>query len=518
VALSLSDPVTHWEFQCLTDAAGTRPGPGGLVLQDVRHSQHNFARDLRVVGVRIKSEEVAPAGHVVSSRWQFLPLSDPPFVVTPLTVLTPAPVAHPTIPGRTFQYLREADDALQFNTYFKTFHGGGPGTSFIGYGVRADFDLPAAWIQATWPNCEVGGFTISQRFLFSRYSNHPPHEPGGVLFAARCHPFTRFRTTPNSAVDRSRNYTRFASIRIDYRLHLSLDPVVSSPIRAPGYRPPQNAGLFRDEENVASPLAPFGVVVPRAVSRVAFAAVEKPLVLEVATLGLDEGLSIPGPHISRSAPSGSGRRTWDNIHWWGARGLGSPMISAPGAFHAAHVHWRWGGAGSVLRSTIPEIDTTGVPPGAVAHPWGAAGGGRVLVDPAVWIQTIRVAVAKNDPAWDPTQRRVRLDSLSRDDWEALFASRPPDDILAGDDLVLWYSTEVHARTTFPEVWSRAIFPTLIRGALTLRTASEGTVFLHGIFFAHNPEMGGFGVGETGPSHWPEDVGTIRAGRRWRRLS
>lgn len=260
-----------------------------------------------------------------------------------------------------------------------------------------------------------------------------------------------------------------------------------------------------------------GLHVPAGASWVAFSAVEKPLVLEVATLGLDEGLSIPGPHTGLSAPAAR-PRTWDNVHWWAARGAGRPMISAPGGFHAAHVHWRWGGAGSVLRPRIPAIDTTGVPSTAVAHPWGAAGGSRVLVDPGIWIQTIRVAVVKNDPARDPTQPGVTVDRLSRDDWETLFSARPPEDIYSGDDLVLWYSTEVGFETTFPAVWTHAISPTPVAGPLTLRTAQTGTVFLHGVFFGHSPEQTGFGIGSRAEAHRPDSIGTIRAARKWRRLA
>jgi hypothetical protein len=33
--------------------------------------------------------------------------------------------------------------------------------------------------------------------------------------------------------------------------------------------------------------------------------------------------------------------TWDNIHWWGGYKK-FHIPSAPEAFHAAHLHWRWG--------------------------------------------------------------------------------------------------------------------------------------------------------------------------------
>jgi hypothetical protein len=192
------------------------------------------------------------------------------------------------------------------------------------------------------------------------------------------------------------------------------------------------------------------------------------------------------------------------------------MISAPGAFHAAHVHWRWGGAGSAVRGTIPEIDTSGAPTVAQDHPWGHAT--RTLVDPDAWIQTIRVAVTKNDPSLDPSRSGVTLDSLSREDWPTLFSSlrATPASIESGEDLVLWYSTEVHRSTDFPGQYTFAIFPQRVAAATTLYTRPAGTVFIHGIFFAHNAELSGFGVGTRDPQYYARSAATIRSSPAWAR--
>jgi hypothetical protein len=104
------------------------------------------------------------------------------------------------------------------------------------------------------------------------------------------------------------------------------------------------------------------------------------------------------PGLSKGASvfnSREGRETcWDNIHWWGARPGGS-IISAPGAFHALHMHWRWGSLawlpdalprlGRVLRPAPKEHEPQfqGVKRGE-RRVWGGA-----LVDAAIWIQTIR---------------------------------------------------------------------------------------------------------------------------------
>ncbi len=52
-----ADPVTGWSFECVTDSAG-KPPNGGLVLRDIRHDGHNFAKDVRVIGLVIEVEHV----------------------------------------------------------------------------------------------------------------------------------------------------------------------------------------------------------------------------------------------------------------------------------------------------------------------------------------------------------------------------------------------------------------------------------------------------------------------------
>ena len=333
--------------------------------------------------------------------------------------------------------------------------------------MRADYALPTEFIDSRWPNSVFAGLTVSQRFLFSRTAHVPPHEPGSVLNAARCHPLTVYRFTPkpDGAIDPSKDRYRISSIRFDYRIALTLDSRYDAPDPQGTTRLPNNAGLFRDTENaVVSPAGPLTVlgklgIVPIsawAASQVAFAAVEKPLLLEVATRGLYEGAPLIGPRSSgNAADAAKAPRCWDNVHWWGARGAGQPMISAPGAFHAAHVHWRWGGAGSIVGrafgrpAVIPEIDIPAVPAGAEGY-WWQREGMRLLVDPAIWIQSIRVAVTRVDTLPDPRDPGVLLEQLSRQDWSSMFTDTgPPRSIEAGGDIVLWYSAEVHSQTRFP---------------------------------------------------------------------
>jgi hypothetical protein len=515
----VNDVGTGWDFTYRT-AIGAYPPPGGIIVEDARHHMHNFAREIRLVGIWLKVEEVTPQDGVVDTRSHFLALTEPPFRLGPIRELTPTRVEQPGMP-RMWHTLQEFDDALFMKTYFTAGH---PSVGFV---LRADHLLPAEYVSARWPNSEFVQLKVSQRFLFSRLGTVPPHEPGGVLPAARCHPMTTYDLTPrpDGAVDRTRNRYRIGSIRFDYRLHLTLDSRHDAPVPPGQPRSANNAGLFRDEDSVASAAAPFvlsGKVAPSvlsewAASQVAFAAVEKPLVLEVATLGLWEGAPLIGPRTSGHASSAAkAPRCWDNIHWWGARGRGQPMISAPGAFHAAHVHWRWGGAGSsTARGTIPEIDTPAVPPGAAGY-WWQRDGMRILVDPAIWIQTIRVAVTRADPL-NPNTPGVRLEQLSKEDWASLF-TRLPALIEDGDDIVLWYSAEVHRETKFPAEYYSTLLGKSFRPAATFRSASGGTVFLHGLFFAHQAENSQFGTGTTKPEHRPTSADAIRSAPRWYRTA
>jgi hypothetical protein len=189
------------------------------------------------------------------------------------------------------------------------------------------------------------------------------------------------------------------------------------------------------------------------------------------------------------------------------------MISAPGAFHAAHIHWRWGAAAAVtsVRSD-PTFNPKVYPSGVAARP-GVTGTWGPLVDPGIWMQTIRIAVVKNDPKLDPNAGAA-LTALSTADWKALFnpgLRATPDDISAGADIVLWLSAEVAGRVLVPGYRDGSFLPTDVP-AQTYEAKTSGTVFLHGMFFAHNPEQSGGitgAVGTTGPQYTPNSEADIR---------
>jgi hypothetical protein len=137
------------------------------------------------------------------------------------------------------------------------------------------------------------------------------------------------------------------------------------------------------------------------------------------------------------------------------------------------------------------------------------------------MQSLRIAVTKNDPKLDPT-RGVALTNLSKADWKTLFnpgLRSVPDDISAGDDIVLWYSSEVHREITTLTSSVQGTAPTFAAPSPpTFRAASSGTVFIHGIFFAHDAEKTGFKVGSTDPAYRPTDEATIRSSKSWLRAA
>ena len=189
--------------------------------------------------------------------------------------------------------------------------------------------------------------------------------------------------------------------------------------------------------------------------------------------------------------SETGTGTWDNIHWWGYRGDGKPLISTPGAFYAAHLHWRWS---TVVQSPsgVPLLDSphAGEDQFIGVDLEGTDLGGPLL-DPEIPKQSIKFAVTKYDKNKDPNEKDVHLKDLSGIRFEDTFIekeeAKDPKYIEKGADIVLWYSVEVHKEES---------------------KNFEGTIFIHGMFFAHDSEQTwAFSsperfIGETEPTHIP----------------
>jgi hypothetical protein len=482
-----------WKMECLVDDAG-HPRAGGLVARNVTHEEHNFATDIRVIGFWIGFEKVESSGQVVGKEEKFYVLDDKKFSVSEVKELVPKPVFHPAY-GKTFAYLREADAALNFTDYFKE-----PTGNYVGWGLKVEYRAPEFF--ATHENCEYSGLNITQTFLFSPYGTVPAHEPSGKLPAARCHPMLTYALVPNKKHIRTIRYTRLSYIRFDYRLHLLVDGQLSETSASAAHAVGNQAGLFRDTDSGlmafgipgVADVFTFGQAHQAGISRGIFASGEKPVVREVIAPALLNGVSGQTTRNDKGDPET--RICWDNIHWWGSRGKNSQgkdndLPSTPGAFHAAHLHWRWSellhedGPQFVGRAKVDGMETA-------------------LVDPAIWMQTQWLAITKYDPKLDPMAKGVTLESLSKAKWATLFnpgLRATPAEIADGAEIVLWFSFYVPREASIRQEFGTTD---------PHRAGNGGTIFLQGIFFAHNDEPGGgLKVGSTSPIHRPRSKKDIK---------
>ena len=511
--LKLADSSTGWDCDIFTDDSGTKPPPGGLLVKYLVHQYHNLMREVRVIGIWLDIETLDSAGTVTGTKHEFFTLDEANFTVGPIEILRPVRVTMgtPAQGQSTFGYLNGSDDCLQFGTYFTD------GKNPVGVGVRAIFDSKPSLFSA-WQNCELSALKLTQTFLFTRYAMSPPHEPGGILSAARFHPITKYEWTANATIDRSKPHHRVKSLRVDYRLSYFIDGALNP--RGVQFT---QAGIFADRE--AAPFigwAPFGLISASATSRTLFEAAEKPVLLEIVAPGFVKGLP------SGTTPAGVDYRCWDNIHCWGSRGIGNPLISTPGAFHAAHLHWRWGAVtGLAPHGSLSVFRPGPLPPRSAAVPTARQlAEFTLLVDPAAWIQSMEFALAADDRALQPWLG-VPLSTLSTWEFRQLFTSirgPRPIDISSGIDLVLWMAITVHRELVVPTVLQlpgggiHQGSPNMPKVLVRHFTKPIGRIFIHGVFFAHEAEIKGFGIGTTDPQHYPKGEKAIRRAMEWYRTA
>ncbi len=413
----------------------------GLVLRNVRHADYRLANDIRVAGVWIGT--APPGAGEVPKR---LKLNDS--AAMPLTAFL-SPSDGVAIPAPE-----------PFGVYLPRFS------------TAATFTSPSPIIDG---GTEV--LTVMQKFLFCPHGINPPHEPGAVLPAARMFPLVSF-SLKGDGTGKMARYIRF-----DLRAHFSLDNVgLDTTQKRPVIRHGQDAraynqaGIFRDNESaptlvgVSTPASPIpgptvtGLVLPTLTD--VFAALEKPLKWEVNA-----------PCLERGQPSIAGKpATWDNVHVWPCPYPGGDLPSTPGAFHCLHLHWRWGGeSGSDNPSFLLGLKHKALGLSAAGKPqfkglnWSEQQGGPLL-DARIPDQTIQMVLANKFQTDTPDLSFGNAD-LSKPNFMDLFTqNRPaPQSVVDGGELVTWFSIEV------------------FRGDVPTDKPWEGTVFIHGLYFAHDPE-------------------------------
>lgn len=420
----------------------------GLILKNVRHAHFRCANDLRIAGMWVGSHDPTDAGRPKDAILKQISLRPPDFQQTDLTPPTdPRSRVLGSIQGFSGYQTAAAIGASYLSK-----------DAILGAGTNSEF------------------LHLTQRFVLTRYGMNPAHEPGAVLPAARLFPLLGFRFIPLSADSKPVRY-----FRVDYRLHFNLDSfgfddprariekIAASKISSAA----NQVGIFRDSETTPAPIklvhvgpGPNDAIPgPPDIGDV-FAAAEKPLQYEILTRGLTRGKS---QFMGRPG-------TWDNFHQWPADYPGG-LPSTPGAFHCMHLHWRWATIAGIESTKLLDATKLLLPAGGQPQFTGIGGAGGPLLDPKIPDQSIRFAITTN------FNTNLATDVLSTEKFDDLFLKRKetapgrvpgtPDEVKKGADLVLWFSIEV------------------FRGSEPVNVQSpwEGTLFMHGCYFAHDPEPG-----------------------------
>lgn len=461
--------MSEWQFSDtkLTPGAGFR---GGIVLKDVKHQDFSFANDIRVIGFWI-GFEIQEYGKEKKEHKQFIPLTSEYFSCIKYEEL------------KKDQPEKAAENTMQFSKY-----------PFI-LGLRATFSLNKLLDEK---NCRFTGLDVNETILFTSYGTDPAHEPSGGLNAARCFPIITFhwKKNENYKTELKKEGERSAdiiSIRTDYRMEFYLDAKADLNEFDPAKDQAEidkimreklsQAGVFRDRdgEAVAHAAGPFfSIGAGSTATGAAFYAAEKPLALEIVADGLVKGSDIIKADVEFC---------WDNIHWWNYRGKTNffhrmkRLPSAPGAFHAVHLHWRWGAAvegapkGKESQFLTAETLKDKLRPGILTHP-------------DCFSQTIEFATVKYNKATDPNNETIDFKTLGAENFIEFFEKKDangkktlPAEIDNGARLVLWYSATIHNSFTHPD-------------GRKITSGLNGPLFIQGIFFAHNEEPTNLMPGKT----------------------
>lgn len=228
---------------------------------------------------------------------------------------------------------------------------------------------------------------------------------------------------------------------------------------------------------------------------------EKPLLYEICSKGLVKGSTLLNDTTNVQG--------WDNVHWWGCRGEGNPIISAPGASHAAHLHWRWG----LSAQTYGKQFQSGNPALRELIKTNQAGNfiGGALVDSKIWIQTIKFSVVINSAQFKVDE--TNLKKLSTEVFDDLYINKNLESIEKGNDIVLFYSMEAFKNKVIPKN-DRGPKYSITEGK-TLKSGISGNYFIQGLFFGHEPERKIKEAGSTKAEYINPDKNGVK--KEWQRL-
>lgn len=512
------------------DSAPNSPVDGGLIMNNITHQGHRFADEVRVIGFWLEwKERTYPVGQPnakpvkIEIKSEFFTLSREFFDMSDIEEMFPS-AEKAKIWGQEWDAFRKSGSALGFGHF--PFY----------FGLRVVCRSKPG-IFAHIPNLDKGGLEVKQTTLFSKYANMPPHEPSGGLTAARFHPMTTTKFADNAVYDAQAVVrSEVISIRYDYYLHLNLDRN-HDVVKNFGMEQLGNqAGVFKDRDEYfyasLGELIGTGIGTIRdgfSAAPVVFKGAEKPLVLEICSMGLSSGMP-----FDLEKQKGERLYFWDNIHWWGTRSASYP--STPGAFHAVHLHWRWGGAISVAPYGFePQFSKSGVPQNWLKNPRNFGGNGPVpltgaLLDPKCWIQSLFFAVVIHE-----SSNRILRDYLfgevtdeAKQGILQLLSLVSPKQVTnlsgtTGENLALVLSLRVSKNHLYPEFYEKTrdlgIVESIHRFPQVLvESGISGTIFVHGIFFAHESEVNSYfpPSGDLGKLYIGNSSEEIRETSSWER--
>jgi hypothetical protein len=429
---TIKNATSGWTF------TGTVESDRGYVLSDLAHDNNDFA-------VEIALERIGVAGFSPGSPYRS---SDDPATYRLFKLGDATQTAKPTI--------------TELSTSF-------------GETVPLGYYKPNLKVSTSYTINDVfeTGQTLEldQTFLFTPYNKDPSHEPTGIIPATRVYPLLRFKTPGPVNKRPVETYRRITAVQAIYRLHINLTNEGLF----------NQAGIFRDYDSAGT-----GVGIVRGLmtggpspATQAFSKAEKPLMYEVSGLGIDRGN--PGE--------------WDNIHQWSVDStpLDDPnkrfYVATPGLPYGAHMHWRWGetaATGALAFSGGPQFGGITGPGSALVDP------GPALVDPNVGDQSIEFAINQGGKAGQKLEAAA-LRKLDNDPILYLFksfdqlwaaATQTPEVMLPARDLVIWLSITAYSSTYLMPQLNYHDFPTANHDLNYALPDWAGTLFAHGMFFAH----------------------------------
>lgn len=415
---------------------------GGIILKNIYNSGFRMAYDIGVVGIYAFPGLLAQQNGF--NKPKFLILGPPDFIQVDNDTFMPLD------PTKSYDPITKPNkmDSIGFN--------------MVTYNGDREKELKVTYRSTNKLFGSGSGYLfVTQKFIMTKYSDKPAHEPTGGLKAARFFPITQLiYNIPPENGHKIEDYVE--SFRVDYRLYISLDTyaIAKTEVKPSiyGYKETlaydrkkikdkinNAAGLFKDEDSQSLSDIHGGI------ANMVFSASEKPLISEIVTEGLN-------PYNIKTH-----KYKWDNIHWWGF-GKDGVLGSTPGSFHAVHIHWRWA-------KELQDKNSHSLADLAGDPQFAGKGNNGALVDPTIANQILRIAVVKNENI--PNDYHIQKSEVFNDFFINLTNRKDnkPLEFKNGEDMILYYSSEIKLKDC-------------------KKNAQKGlicSVFIHGLFFAHEIE-------------------------------